>query len=204
MPIQSVSFNNNVNFKGNKNNISSVKASTDETKNKKKKLVLALGGLAIMGIVTAGIIYKARKGKNLNLKPNQKALETFQDIQEFDKQNGITRLKTGIGLQTDTIHQNGEKWNWRTLFKPNSKEQILEIEIHESKKEKIVSTYRILPNPAYSKVVMEKDENGNIIKVINNKYNDNSISNGGYGKITEIKRDKAGKVIDYKAQLIEF
>lgn len=77
MSIQSVSSVGNTSFKNNIQKATESKTAPSEIKDGKKKLALTLGGLATLGVVTAGVIYGIKTGKIG--KAQQKVQEEVQE-----------------------------------------------------------------------------------------------------------------------------
>ena len=84
MSIQNVSSIGKASFQGNFKKTTEVKTAPNKIKDDKKKLALTLGGLATLGLVSAGIIYGIKTGKFG--KAQQETQEQGQKIVEKSKE----------------------------------------------------------------------------------------------------------------------
>jgi len=186
-----------------------------EIKDGKKKLALALAGLATIGVVGAGILYKLKTDKKISSKVVQNVKESVQNMpdlakntaEEFDKTWKVTRYKNGIGKYSSTVAEEGGKYKNTdiTFVEPNSSDMRSMIKVIDEEFEKNISVSRYTPKGGVqttSDILMKKDANGNVIEVINNKYN-GSHFNGGKQITTKIQRDDAGKVISSERTICE-
>ena len=143
-------------------------------------------------------------------KISQKETKNTADIAKnalSDSVDRYTRYKDGIGKYVGTPCKVDDKTITQTIdyVAPNSTNITMFTEIIEDDTKKTIGVFRHTPkNGTFlsAGVSMEKDANGNIIKVINNKYN-KGADKGGQKIITTIQRDETGKVIGHNREIYE-
>lgn len=198
MAVQNVSSIGKASFQGNFKKTTEVKTAPNKIKDDKKKLALTLGGLAVAGIATIGIICKIKSGEKISQKETKATVDIAKNVVS-DSIDHYTRYKGGIGKYIGTPCKIDDKTITQTInfAAPNSTSTPMFLDIIEDDTKKTIGVFRHTPQSGVflsSGILMEKDANGNIIKVVNSKYN-KGVGKGGQKIVTTIQRDEVGKVI---------
>ena len=132
----------------------------------------------------------------LNLGKNTQNIEvvsdsTIQGVPYFDSAVGIKRYQNGIG---ESVRAANDGSKTTVFYEPDSAQprSYIRIFCNENKDDIITENYA---SKRSSLITMKKDTNGNVVEVINHRYNNLSKDNGGQKIVTTIQRDETGKVI---------
>ena len=197
MSVASINGFPNVNFKKSDSKVDIKKEKTpEEIKEGKKKLVVGLAAAATVAVAGIAIAAKLSKGKSIDGKEAETLVQGGENV---------INLKDGSKMIKEKFRIGNVKCTDIEFFGPDCKHAFKKVSINDDLDRKTIRTLYMPKGEnteRLTRVEMQKDSDGNVIKIIMNKYLTDSENSGGTRTITNIIRDKlTGKVISHNQEI---